>query len=177
MGTADGGRAKGFATRNRRLRSGALQERTLRVPVGGGLAEAATGPPVPPLPPASAGSHAKAQSRETRSGGFGFVLAMLSKGTIQPTRRLRPRPRFAPPRVGRWGLLTEAAPRGSPRATGASGAAPSRREPCGCPLEVASLRPRRDPGPASAGRAHTRPRRTASRLRVFIAQKLDLTQS
>jgi manganese/zinc/iron transport system permease protein len=30
------------------------------------------------------------------------------------------------------------------RATGADGAAPSRREPCGCPLEVASLRPRRD---------------------------------
>jgi nitronate monooxygenase len=30
-----------FATRNRRRRSGALQERTLRVPVGGGLAEAA----------------------------------------------------------------------------------------------------------------------------------------
>ncbi len=31
------------------------------------------------------------------------------------------------------------------RATGADGAAPSRREPSGCPLEVASPRPRRDP--------------------------------
>jgi hypothetical protein len=62
--------------------------------VGGGLAEAATGPNGPALTAYLGRSHAKARSRETRSGGSGFVLAMLSKGTIQPTRRLRPQTSF-----------------------------------------------------------------------------------
>ena len=39
------------------------------------------------------GVHAKARSRETRSGGC-FVLAILRKDKYQPTRRLRPQTSF-----------------------------------------------------------------------------------
>jgi hypothetical protein len=61
-------------------------------PVGGGLAEAAPGPSVPPVPMPAGVSRggAKERSSETRSGGCGFVLAILSKDKNQPTRRLRP---------------------------------------------------------------------------------------
>ena len=50
------------------------------LPVGGG--------------PADRGIHAKARSRETRSGSCGFELAIHGKGTIRPTRRLRPQTSF-----------------------------------------------------------------------------------
>jgi hypothetical protein len=86
-----------LATRSRD--SGERRPPATNASVVGGLAEAATGPSVPPLPSVSAGGHAEAQSRETRSGGFGFVLAILSKGTIQPTRRLRPQTSFRSPRA------------------------------------------------------------------------------
>jgi hypothetical protein len=77
--------------RNRRRRSGALQESTLwvtccRPPVGGGLAEAATGPSVPPLSSEQASlrpRHGGATSKNWTSERSGPVSAVLPPATTR----------------------------------------------------------------------------------------------
>jgi hypothetical protein len=49
------------------------------------------------------------RSRETRSGGFGFVLAILRQDKYQPTRRLRPQTSFRSAKGTQIGAAVSAA--------------------------------------------------------------------